>query len=244
MTDIFEKLPPVLQDIVKSYHTFCIINDKLPMSKIDLIRHRFPEIIYKIEICPGFVIDKKFKFNKFKHLRTITGVPPIIATDDLSEMFRGMKNFRGNIAHWDVSKVKNMRGMFAEAVVHCNISSWDLQSVENLSRIFYKTKLCITLPKTFPSKKERPELYFKCNQNRETFKSDEKCKKCKMVIIQKEQKAKAERRRIAIQQEQRDRYRIQAQYITSYEQERVRVLQRTLQDYSDLTLDYIRYISR
>ena len=60
---------------------------------------------------------------------------------DLTNMFRGCRNFNQNISDWDVSHVTDMSGMFTDAYAfNSDISNWDVGSVTDMSGMFYDAR--------------------------------------------------------------------------------------------------------
>ena len=57
---------------------------------------------------------------------------------DMSYLFYGSKlsEFNGNISEWDVSNVKDMRGMFAYSNFNQDISNWILRKDCNVNHVF------------------------------------------------------------------------------------------------------------
>ena len=57
---------------------------------------------------------------------------------DMSYLFYGSKlsEFNGNISEWDVSNVKDMRGMFAYSNFNQDISSWKINKDCNTNHVF------------------------------------------------------------------------------------------------------------
>ena len=52
----------------------------------------------------------------------------------MSYMFEGTLSFNGDISNFDVSKVNDMRAMFARsALFNGDISEWDVSSVQDMS---------------------------------------------------------------------------------------------------------------
>jgi surface protein len=101
------------------------------------------EEIRKINIH-GFTIRKGFKFSPFTNLVLLEGIP-VIETKDMSNMFRGLKYFIGDISLWNVSKVTNMEAMFGdttfgESYFKGNISRWDVSNVTNMRSMFASSK--------------------------------------------------------------------------------------------------------
>ena len=63
--------------------------------------------------------------------------------EDMSSLFSesyGLKNFNGDISHWDTSSVKDMSWMFAKSQFNGDISKWDTSSVTDMSEMFYESK--------------------------------------------------------------------------------------------------------
>ena len=57
--------------------------------------------------------------------------------DSLSYLFCSFgKNFTGDISKWDVSNVKDMRGLFAHSKFNGDISNWNVSKVENMAYMF------------------------------------------------------------------------------------------------------------
>ena len=55
----------------------------------------------------------------------------------MSELFRDMKNFNGNISNWDVSNVTDMGYMFYKCKsFNQDISDWDVSNVKDMSDMF------------------------------------------------------------------------------------------------------------
>ena len=44
--------------------------------------------------------------------------------------------FNGDLSKWNVSKVKDMYGMFAHSVFNGDISGWDVSRVEDMNEMF------------------------------------------------------------------------------------------------------------
>ena len=67
-------------------------------------------------------------------------------SDDLgSLLFRDMESpnlgeFNGNISKWNVSNVKDMRGMFSHTKFKGDISKWDVSKVENMKFMFSRSR--------------------------------------------------------------------------------------------------------
>lgn len=64
---------------------------------------------------------------------------------DMSELFRCYPNndiagFYGNISQWDVSNVKNMKGLFGETIFKSDISEWDVSNVTDMSEMFMSSE--------------------------------------------------------------------------------------------------------
>ncbi len=59
---------------------------------------------------------------------------------DMSELFTYQNMFNGDISKWNVSKVKNMKSMFAETDFNGDISNWDVSNVKDMSFMFFSTE--------------------------------------------------------------------------------------------------------
>ena len=57
---------------------------------------------------------------------------------DMSYLFYGseLSKFNGNISEWDVSSVKDMRGMFAYSNFNQDISNWKINKDCNINHVF------------------------------------------------------------------------------------------------------------
>ena len=56
---------------------------------------------------------------------------------DMSYLFKGKKDFNGDISKWCVDEVKNMEGMFENAkAFNQDISNWDVSNVVDMSGMF------------------------------------------------------------------------------------------------------------
>ena len=55
---------------------------------------------------------------------------------DMSSVFLHNPTFNGDISKWDVSKVTNMRSMFAVSKFNGDISEWDVSKVTNMRAMF------------------------------------------------------------------------------------------------------------
>ena len=56
---------------------------------------------------------------------------------DMSELFRDMDEFNGNISNWNVSNVKDMEYMFYDCEnFNQDISKWNVSSVNDMSYMF------------------------------------------------------------------------------------------------------------
>ena len=56
---------------------------------------------------------------------------------DMSELFKNLIDFNGNISSWDVSNVTDMCSMFSDCKsFNKDISSWDVSNVKNTNYIF------------------------------------------------------------------------------------------------------------
>ena len=64
--------------------------------------------------------------------------------DDMSYLFTGLhrlQHFNGDISKWDVSRVKNMEGMFrSNKKFNGDISDWDVVNVHNMRFMFESSK--------------------------------------------------------------------------------------------------------
>ena len=58
---------------------------------------------------------------------------------NMRSMF-AVSKFNGDISEWDVSKVTNMRAMFAGSEFNGDISRWDVSNVKNMSHMFMYSK--------------------------------------------------------------------------------------------------------
>ena len=56
---------------------------------------------------------------------------------DMRGMFKGAKNFNEPIGNWDVSNVENMWSMFAHSKFNNDISNWDVSNVVDMGFMFY-----------------------------------------------------------------------------------------------------------
>ena len=59
---------------------------------------------------------------------------------DMSSVFLHNPTFNGDISKWDVSKVTNMRAMFADSKFNGDISEWDVSGVENMRAMFAESE--------------------------------------------------------------------------------------------------------
>ena len=60
---------------------------------------------------------------------------------DMSELFKNLIDFNGNISSWDVSKVTNMSSMFVGCeAFNQDISNWDVSNVTDMKYMFYNCK--------------------------------------------------------------------------------------------------------
>ena len=58
---------------------------------------------------------------------------------NMSDLFRGRKEFNEDISKWDVSNVTNMSGMFNQTkLFNCDLSKWDVSNVANMCDMFYR----------------------------------------------------------------------------------------------------------
>lgn len=65
-----------------------------------------------------------------------TDSPNISAVIDFSLMFKGTKDIEYSIEQWDVSKITNMREMFADSEFNQDISGWDVSSLAFMPGMF------------------------------------------------------------------------------------------------------------
>ncbi|MDZ5622453.1 BspA family leucine-rich repeat surface protein [Nocardioides sp. HM23] len=73
----------------------------------------------------------------FAEARSLTNVAEIPAgVIDMDHMFYAADDFNQPIADWDVSRVKDMEGMFAESAFNQPIGTWDVSRVRNMSAMF------------------------------------------------------------------------------------------------------------
>ena len=63
---------------------------------------------------------------------------------DMSELFfidkYNINEYKGDISHWDVSNVNDMKCMFKRSRFNNDISSWDVSKVSNMEQMFYKSE--------------------------------------------------------------------------------------------------------
>lgn len=54
-------------------------------------------------------------------------------------MFERCKNFNCDLSNWDVSNVKDMENMFSRCeYFDCDLNNWDVSNVHDMARMFYK----------------------------------------------------------------------------------------------------------
>ena len=58
----------------------------------------------------------------------------------MSELFKSIKKFNGDISNWDVSNVTSMGSMFASSKFNGDISKWNVSKVEDMSGMFSRSK--------------------------------------------------------------------------------------------------------
>lgn len=57
--------------------------------------------------------------------------------NNMSKMFYSGRSFKANISGWDVSKVTNFSGLFADTPINYSLSSWNTSSATDMSSMFY-----------------------------------------------------------------------------------------------------------
>ena len=66
-----------------------------------------------------------------------TDIPNLSGVSNMSDMFRAVSLFNGNINNWDVSNVTDMSYLFSDAIsFNGDISSWDVSNVTDMSYLF------------------------------------------------------------------------------------------------------------
>lgn len=88
--------------------------------------------------------------EKFKKPRTLKGLQSLIRSwedltyvdisvlDTLEDAFNGIEEYKGSIANWDTSHIKNMRKTFfnCDAIENDDISKWNTSNVETMEEMF------------------------------------------------------------------------------------------------------------
>ncbi len=66
------------------------------------------------------------------------GVPDLSRVTDMTEMFKNLTGFTGNLSAWNVANVTNMNALFEGATVfNGDVSAWNVANVTNMSYMFY-----------------------------------------------------------------------------------------------------------
>ena len=61
---------------------------------------------------------------------------------DMKDLFANAKSFNGDISKWNVAKVTTMHGMFGRAYsFNTDISNWNVAKVTSMWRMFYSARL-------------------------------------------------------------------------------------------------------
>ena len=77
--------------------------------------------------------------------------------------------FNGDISQWDVSKVKEVDGMFAHSEFNGDLSKWKLDSVQNIFHVFHKYALQKHHHNLHRQGKELPKLPKKYSSSGEVY---------------------------------------------------------------------------
>ncbi len=65
------------------------------------------------------------------------GVPDLSRVTDMTEMFKNLTGFTGNLSAWNVANVTNMNAMFeGAAVFNGDVSAWNVANVTNMNALF------------------------------------------------------------------------------------------------------------
>jgi surface protein len=119
-------------------------------GKYDIsITGEFPAPVFSAHVGNELLIDIK-QWGKVKGMTDWSfaflgclGLKKISAKDiptllnDCGCMFFQCYNFNSDLSHWDVSNVKNMRGMFGFCEnFNSDLSKWDMSNVEDISVMF------------------------------------------------------------------------------------------------------------
>lgn len=111
---------------MKSLTTY--INEKMLYNKSTVSKYKyFPKTKEELKELLDKLIEERGNEGDFNDIDTSE-------ITDMSELFRYMKDFNGNISKWDVSNVTNMDRMFSYCEkFNQDISKWDVSKVINKS---------------------------------------------------------------------------------------------------------------
>ena len=115
---------------MKSLHE--IILEKLKIRKSSY--KYYPETKEELQDLINKLVNERGNEGDFNDIDTSE-------ITDMSELFRDMDEFNGNISNWNVSNVIDMRSMFYNCEsFNQDISNWDVSKVVDMSWMFYWCK--------------------------------------------------------------------------------------------------------
>ncbi len=106
------------------------ILERLNPGRLGRVYNYFPKTKEELQELLKELIDERGNEGDFNDIDTSR-------ITDMSELFRDMKIFNGNISKWDVSEVESMDFMFCGAKsFNRDISEWDVKKVKYMYYIF------------------------------------------------------------------------------------------------------------
>ena len=113
----------------------------VPVTKEELQLLVQDEAVYLIDIDVSLITDMSKLFYESTR-KDFAGIETwdVSNVKDMRGMFNGAKTFNQDISNWDVSNVKDMSNMFEFTLFNQPIGSWDVSNVTDMSWMFAGAK--------------------------------------------------------------------------------------------------------
>ncbi|WP_334086485.1 BspA family leucine-rich repeat surface protein [Helicobacter typhlonius] len=122
-----------------------------PKNKEELIYLAVSKDVALGDIDVSLITDMAQLFWGLKGVKNLKGIETwnVSNVTNMRLMFSGVKNLNADISGWDVSKVKNMNGMFYNSNFNQNLDKWQVRSDCDVGYMFKGTPLEKNPPKWY-----------------------------------------------------------------------------------------------
>jgi len=118
-------------------HTYTIVDRELLIEKINNAEDLSRVVVTQLTDMSQLFLDSPYAEGEvFDHDIGSWDVSNVI---DMSQLFKGLKNFNSDISNWNVSNVQDMSELFSGAeAFNQDLSNWNVESVTDMDRMFYE----------------------------------------------------------------------------------------------------------